>query len=330
MTLGRYPQTALADARGLALEAMAQVDQGIDPRGVAHAAMTVDALAASYLTKHVSKLRSAKGVGHRLAKNVLPVIGGVELGKLHRRDINRVIDPIMERGKHQEALAVFKHLRSMFAWAVERGDLDVSPMTGLKAPAAGSTSDRVLTDDEIRAAWNSEGLDATRLDLVRLCLLTGQRVGEVAGMRADEIASKARTWTIPVARSKNKHAHTVPLSDAAFEIVKGAMKKGGLIFPAAGNSAAIGKALTRAKLGDWTMHDLRRTAVTRMAELGVSPIVLGHVINHRSVTKAGVTLAVYSQYDYAKEKRVALTMWADRLAAIVGGGAAKVVPLWSA
>ena len=39
-----------------------------------------------------------------------------------------------------------------------------------------------------------------------------------------------------------------------------------------------------------------------MAKLGISPIVLGHVINHRSVTKAGVTLAVYSQYDYGKEK----------------------------
>ena len=47
-----------------------------------------------------------------------------------------------------------------------------------------------------------------------------------------------------------------------------------------------------------------------MAKLGVSPIVLGHVINHISVTKAGVTLSVYSQYDYAKEKREALELWA--------------------
>ena len=62
-----------------------------------------------------------------------------------------------------------------------------------------------------------------------------------------------------------------------------------------------------------------------MAELGVSPIVLGHVINHRSVTKAGVTLSVYSQYDFAKEKREALELWADRLSAIIGGDVAKVL-----
>jgi hypothetical protein len=58
-----------------------------------------------------------------------------------------------------------------------------------------------------------------------------------------------------------------------------------------------------------------------MAALGIPPIVLGHVINHRSVTKAGVTLSVYSHYDYAKEKRESLDLWASRLGAIVGGGA---------
>ena len=64
-----------------------------------------------------------------------------------------------------------------------------------------------------------------------------------------------------------------------------------------------------------------------MAELGVSPIVIGACVNHRGTTNAGVTLGVYVQYTYAKEKREALELWADRLAAIVGGGAAKVIPL---
>ncbi len=74
------------------------------------------------------------------------------------------------------------------------------------------------------------------------------------------------------------------------------------------------------------MHDLRRTAVTGMAKLGVAPIVLGHVINHRSVTKAGVTLGVYVQHGYELEARAALDMWAERVAGIVGAGA-EVLPL---
>jgi hypothetical protein len=64
-----------------------------------------------------------------------------------------------------------------------------------------------------------------------------------------------------------------------------------------------------------------------MARLGVAPIVLGHVANHRTTTRAGVTLAVYSQYTYATEKRAALDLWADRLSAIVGGTGLKVAPL---
>jgi hypothetical protein len=64
-----------------------------------------------------------------------------------------------------------------------------------------------------------------------------------------------------------------------------------------------------------------------MAELGVAPIVLGHVANHRTTTKAGITLGVYVQHQYEREKREALELWADRLQAIIGGGAAKVVTL---
>ena len=77
----------------------------------------------------------------------------------------------------------------------------------------------------------------------------------------------------------------------------------------------------------WSAHDLRRTALTGMARLGVAPIVLGHVANHRTTTRAGVTLAVYSQYTYDKEKRAALDLWAARLLAICGGPAARVLPL---
>jgi integrase len=74
----------------------------------------------------------------------------------------------------------------------------------------------------------------------------------------------------------------------------------------------------------WTAHDLRRTALTKMAELGIPPIVLGHVANHRTTTKAGMTLSVYVHHAYEKEKREALELWADRLAGIISGGAEVV------
>src|SRR5262249_4217423 len=90
----------------------------------------------------------------------------------------------------------------------------------------------------------------------------------------------------------------------------------------------VGHAQTEIGLDKWVPHDLRRTVLTRMAEMGVEPIVLGHVANHVGTTKAGVTLGVYVKHTYAREKRRALDLWAFRLAAIVSGETmAKVLPI---
>ena len=61
--------------------------------------------------------------------------------------------------------------------------------------------------------------------------------------------------------------------------------------------------------------------------MGVSPLVIGAVVNHRSQTKSGVTLGTYVRYDYAKEKREALELWAERLSAIVAGDVARIIPM---
>ena len=61
---------------------------------------------------------------------------------------------------------------------------------------------------------------------------------------------------------------------------------------------------------------------------GVSPFIVGHVLNHASVTRGSVTSRVYARYSYEREKREALALWASRLVAVVGGGqAAGVIPL---
>ena len=226
----------------------------------------------------------------------------------------------------------------MFRWAVERGDLGHNPMEGMRKPATSKPRERVLSDAELRTLWQKLPKALPRSKpvqrVIKLCLLTGQRVGEVAGMRRDELDLDTGVWTIPSSRSNNKRSHTVPLSDAAMAVITSVLD-GEYLFPGERGKGAlpchtVGCAIRRAQgrfgIAQWTAHDLRRTAVTNMAKLGVSPIVLGHVINHISVTKAGVTLSVYSHYYYAKEKREALDLWAAHLNAIVQGGA-MVLPM---
>jgi integrase len=341
--LGHYPQTSLARARTLALEARGYVEEGRDPRELfalqARGKLTLGNLVASYLARHVRpRLRSARAIERRFNKHVIPIIGNVALADLHKREVNGAIDPIMERGSPVEAARCFEDLRAMFRWAVDRGDLDHSPAEGMRKPGEAKTRERVLSDDEICLLWVvlPEAVHRSKAvqNIIKLCLVTAQRVGEVAGMHRDELDLKRGLWTIPGTRTKNKHKHIVPLSAFAIELLKGA-DAGEWIFPNGNGDGplpghAVAKTITKAQyrfgLAHWTAHDLRRTAVSNMAALGVKPIVLGHVINHRSVTKAGVTLSVYQHYDYAKEKEEALSLWADRLAAIVQDGA-KVLPL---
>ena len=331
ITLGRYPSTSLANARALALEAKSAVADGRDPRGVGNE-MTVNDLAASYIQKHTANLRSADEIKRRIYRNLVPVIGNVKLSELHRRDATRVVDAVTKRNAPGEAMKCFEDLRTMLRWAVSRGDLDHNPIEGMRRPPGSKPRERVLSNDEIRTLWNSLPQALARNPehqrVIKLCLVTGQRVGKVVGMTQSELDRKHKVWKLPGSRTKNGHPHTVPLSPLAIELIgNGGSEQ---VFPneTCDPSLAVSRIIYRAQnrfgIPHWTVHDLRRTALTGMAELGVAPIVLGHIANHRTTTKAGMTLSVYVQHAYEKEKREALELWADRLQGIISGGAQVV------
>ena len=314
MTLGRYPQLSLASARARAIEVK-------DGRG----AGTVAALAETYL-RAIAGLRSRPEIERRLRRDVLPIIGHIPLDELHRRDVTRVIDSKIEDAPIT-ARRVFEDVRTMIRWAVARGDLDHSPIDGLRGPAISKPRTRTLADSEIKAVWHD--LYELRPDVgrvVRFCLVTGQRVGEVVGLTPAELDLPNAAWNIPAERSKNGHPHSVPLTPLALSIIEGAETRPRSALVAAANGGVFG--VSRNVVSDiiwrygqtgenWTAHDLRRTALTGMAKLGISPIVIANVANHRSVSKAGVTLGVYIQHDYDNEKRDALTQWAKRLQSMV-------------
>jgi integrase len=257
---------------------------------------------------------------------VLPIIGHIPLDELHRRDVTRVIDSKIEDAPIT-ARRVFEDVRTMIRWAVARGDLDHSPIDGLRGPAISKPRTRTLADSEIKAVWHD--LYELRPDVgrvVRFCLVTGQRVGEVVGLTPAELDLPNAAWNIPAERSKNGHPHSVPLTPLALSIIEGAETRPRSALVAAANGGVFG--VSRNVVSDiiwrygqtgenWTAHDLRRTALTGMAKLGISPIVIANVANHRSVSKAGVTLGVYIQHDYDNEKRDALTQWAKRLQSMV-------------
>jgi integrase len=351
LALGTYPAVSLAQARTKALEARAALDSGRDPSNAVGAdpGMTVADLVASYLDKHVRpNLRTAAEIERRFNRNILPILGHVRLGDLHKRDINRVVDPILGRGRPVEASHCFEDLRALVRWGVRRGDLDHNVTDGMRKPHQSQPRERALSDEEIRTLWNRlpEVFKRTKnvQRILQLCLITGQRVGEVAGLPSTELDLKGRIWNLPASRTKNKRRHTVPLSELALSVITDAIADAdgsAFLFPEGEGALSpvvvtrtLGRALTptadhprgRFEIAHFTPHDLRRTALTGMAKLGTAPITIAHVANHRSVAKAGPTLGIYVQHDYEDEKRAALDRWGEQLAAIVRTPA-RVVPL---
>jgi integrase len=346
--LGSFPVLSLAAARALALEARGHVETGRDPQlafGAARGgAMTLAVLIDAYLAHPDKiKLRSHAAIKRRLLKNVVAVIGNVELAQLHRRDVQRCLDLILRRGHPPEARRLFEDFHSVLRWALSRGDIETDVMAAMSKPVGSEPRTRTLTADEIRILWNSlpQALPRAKFcqRIIKLCLITGQRVGEVSGMEIGELDLKARTWTIPARRSKNKHEHTIPLSGMAIEVIEDAIAGGSrFLFPVDNGPITgknVGKAIIRARaqfgIAHWSAHDLRRTALNNMAILGVLPHVIAHVANHRSITSASVTTQHYVHHRYEAEVRAALELWADRLAAIIGAEPmATIIPIGGA
>jgi integrase len=166
---------------------------------------------------------------------------------------------------------------------------------------------------------------------MKLALITGQRIGEVAGIAENELATDGALpmWVIPRGRTKNSEPNRVPLSPIALRIITEARELAAgspWLFPGPTGEAMQTHSATRALersrkaigIEHFRVHDLRRTAATGMAEQGISPHTIGLVLNHITVRRGSVTSGVYIHYAYDKEKREALEVWGRRLEELLG------------
>jgi integrase len=148
-----------------------------------------------------------------------------------------------------------------------------------------------------------------------------------------ELDLERATWTIPPRRTKNKREHVLPLMPLALDVIASVPRRVSRdqVF---GSRSAEGlrhwhaKAELDRRLGPtvapWRLHDLRRSAATRMADLGVQPHIIETILNHQSGHRGGVA-GIYNRSTYEKEKRAALALWADHVRTIVAGGERKIV-----
>jgi integrase len=313
-----FDYMSLALVHKLAREAIDKVALGGDPASKDGAGSKLFGdVFDQYMLRHVTpNCKSHREIRRVITKDALPLWRGKDIRTITKSDVLDALDRVSDRGGIS-ANRLLAHLKGMFNWAVDRSIIDASPVTGIKKPATETARDRILNDDEVRRVLSAAGEIAyPHGSVVQLLLLTGQRLGEVSGMKWSEVDLDKKEWNLPAERCKNGKPHTVPLSDAAVAIIKSAPHIDAHVF-----SATPGKSISsfdRSKrhldkltgISGWVLHDLRRTVASGMQRLGVSLPVIEKVLNHTSGSFRGI-VAVYQRHDFADEKRKALEAWAS-------------------
>jgi integrase len=339
--IGDYPAMTLAKAREIAREWREDIRQGMDPK-VKEAerrrqeerrrADTVKAAFEAYADERLSALRTGDEVKRAIGNHVLGSWGARPITEIRRAD---VADLIQELRKSAPIAAnrLLAFLKTFFSWCIDQELIEASPAAAIKRPSKEVKRDHVLTDLELRANWAACGELGIFGGPFKMMLVTAQRRTEVGEMTWREVDRAENVWRLARGRTKADRAHEVPLSHLALAILDDAPKISEFVF-ASGRGAGAVDGWSKAKrrlddlaakklrelapetdgiLPEWRLHDLRRTAATYMAKLGVDRVVIGKVLNH---AEAEVT-AIYDRHRYDLEKRRALELWAARLKEIV-------------
>lgn len=362
VTLGRTATLDPDKARRAAREVLAKADLGQDAQAErrerqAKVAVTFGAATELYLTRVESSSKARTHIERqRHLRNNWKLFSARAIDGIERREVAAHLQVLAGQHGPVASNRARATLSAFYAWAIGQGLADSNPVVGTGRVGVERSRERVLSTAEIQSIWAAVGGD-DHGQIVKLLLLTGQRRGEVAGITWDELDLDRGVWSMAAERTKNALPHDVPLSTQAKALFAQIAPRAGraLLFgdgngPFSGWSQSkrrldgriarqraerrLGRPLVKGErpapddaLAPWTLHDLRRTVVTGMNELGVAPHVVEAVVNHVSGrAKAGVA-GVYNRAVYAMEKRAALQAWADHLDEVLGLGERKVVPI---
>lgn len=339
LSLGKYPQTTLAEARTKREELKKILSQGIDPseyrkdKKQAEALSSVNSFEAVAREWHENK-KDTWSEGHtltvmkRLEADIFPALGYKPINNITAPDLLSVIRKIEERGAHDVAKRATQVCGQIFRFGIVTGRCAYNPSGdlrgALKAYPKGHYAS--IKPDELHALMQAINKNEARLYrhtvlAIKLMALTFVRTSELIKATWDEFDFKRKEWSIPAERMKMKKPHLVPLAPQAIEILKELKELAGnskWILPSQIGHAkhmsnnTILKALERLGYkGEMTGHGFRALARTTIREvLEYPPDVIERQLAHKA---SGANGESYDRTVFVKERTKMMKEWADYL-----------------
>ncbi|NBQ67603.1 MAG: site-specific integrase [Nitrosomonadaceae bacterium] len=305
ITLGRYPDLTIEQARGKASEINSDIANGLNPADFSRESkreMTLDDLFHEYMvrTAAFNKRPDKPEANYRLylspwGKRKLSSIKHEEVDSLHKklgRDKGVVTANIALKLLH------VMYNKAINEWRIWKGE---NAAHGIKKFTEKSR-DRFLQGDELPRFFQAlaEEQNDTMRDYFLLALLTGARRSNVLAMQWSDVNLDRAEWRIE--ETKNGTPQTVTLSPEAVDLLRNRKpaEPDTFVFPGSGKTGhlmepkkAWKRILERAGIEDLRIHDLRRTLGSWQAKTGASLSIIGKSLNHKNQS----TTAIYARLD---------------------------------
>jgi integrase len=337
-----WPALTLDQAREQARAVLHRVAKGEDPDAPKPAPVpTWRQYVEGYLQRHKGSLGASTlaDLTSKLAQ--MSRWDHLPLDAIRRADVLAFVEDTAVRAPIH-ANRQLAAIKTLYNDAVRRGVVEANPAAPLKPPSREVARDRALSDMELGWFWTAtERLDWAYRGALRMLLLTGQRRGMVQHMTWDELDLERRTWTVRAAKMKTGKVHEIALNDLAMEVLTEARPitsgvhdlvltndgrpLGDFSHAKSRVDAAMAEIASRA-IPAWRIHDLRRSMVHGLAEMGFAPHIADKILAHSSGAISGVA-AVYNRFEYANERRDALCAWGRKIEVIIGRRPSNVTPL---
>lgn len=341
MTIGQYDQVSLKEAREQVSEFRKLVAVGKDPitaRDMAveaniKAATVEDCIKAWLGSASASRLVKRDQWERALYRHVVPYVGSMLVDEMAISHWQPVFKRMRDNDAETYAGEVLSRMKTIFSYCIRIELIKRNPVTDLRVIDVGKPAKkgkRNLSDKEIGTFWHAvEASTITHQNklLLKLLLLTGCRGVELRLAKKADFDLDVRVWRVPDEHSKTREPFERGLSVKAVEILREAFsmyEDFSQVFPPAAKkedrpmaaSVILNLAIQLREdmtIDHWSIHDLRRTAKTKMAELGVMPHVSEKVLGH----KLSGVLAIYDQHSYLREQQEALDLLAAHIQSCV-------------